>query len=200
VTVGSTDVDLVASVQAMVDNYNKFREGLTLATAYNTDTDTDSVLTGDATALRLDIDLAGFLSGPNPGAGSIKSLAGVGVSLNTDGTLSFDSTKLRSAFAADPDAVKQFFSEEQTGFSDKMTKIIDSLSAAENSLLTSRVGALDDRIAQNMARIEFLNDRLDTERENLYLQFYRMEMAIGKMQADLSALTAIQPIAPIVGV
>ena len=200
VTVGSTDVDLVASVETMVTNYNNFRDKLTAATAYNADTDTDSVLTGDATALRLDIDMAGFLSGPMQGAGSIKSLAGVGVSFNADGTLSFDSTKLRSKFAADPDAIEQFFSEKQTGFSDKMTKLIDSLSAVQNSLLTSRLSALDDRIAQNMARIEFFNARLDTERESLYMQFYRMEMAIGKMQSDLSALNALQPIAPIVSV
>lgn len=200
VTVDSTDVDLVANVTVMVENYNKFRQALGELTAYDAETDTASVLTGDASALRLDIDLSRFLSGPISGAGPIRSLAEVGVGLNEDGTLRLDESKLKARFAADPKAVEEFFTADQFGLSERFNKLIDQLSDQNDSLLAGRLGTLRDKIARNEQRIEFLNARLDAQQERLLLQFYRMEVAIGKMQADLSALAALQPLAPITSV
>ncbi|NQU25537.1 MAG: flagellar filament capping protein FliD [Candidatus Nealsonbacteria bacterium] len=198
VTVGvqRDDTDLVASVIAMVENYNKFREKLTELTAYDVQSNTSSLLTGDATALRLDIEMPRLLTERLTAVGSIQSLAELGLDLKRDGTLEFDKTELQDRFAADPDAVEKFFVTEEFGLSAKFDHLIERLAGEGDSLLMRRLATLVDKITDNKDRIEFMNKRLDTQRNQLFMQFYRMEMAIGKMQGGLAALDALQPLPP----
>jgi flagellar hook-associated protein 2 len=197
VTVSTDDTDLVANVQTMVDNYNQFRDKLQELTAYNPETNTSSVLTGDLVAVRLDSELSYLLSGPFAAAGSIQSLAEVGIQVKDDGTLTFDASKLRAKYAADPDAVKQFFTTAEFGVSARFDKLLEQLGGADTSLLTNRLDTLKDKIDKNQERIDFLGGRLDAQRERLLAQFYQMEAAIAKMQNSLSVLDAIQPLAPL---
>lgn len=199
VTVSTSDVDLVANVQTMVDNYNQFREKLAKLTAYNPETDTRSVLTGDLVALRLDSELSYLLSGTFAAAGPIRSLAEVGVLLNGDGTLTFDDSKLKAKYAADPQAVEQFFTTAGFGVSAKFDRLLEELGGVDASLLAYRLNTLRDKIDRNQERIEFLNERLSVQRERLLLDFYRMELAIANMQSSLSSLEMIKPLTPVTG-
>ncbi|MBN2476188.1 MAG: flagellar filament capping protein FliD [Pirellulales bacterium] len=193
VTIARSDTDLVANVKAMVENYNRFRAKLSEVTAYDVETDTRSVLTGDSAALRLDTELSQLISGRFLGVGSIQSLAEVGIVLKNDGTLQVDESKLKARYAADPEAVKQFFSTEEFGVSDKFADLIEQMSGQDVSLLANRYKVLRDKIDRNAARIEYMNERLTAQQNQLFLQFYRMELAIAELQAGLSALDAIQP-------
>lgn len=199
VTVSTDDLDLVANVQTMVDNYNQFREKLAKLTAYDPETDTRSVLTGDLVALRLDSELSYLLSGTFAAAGPIRSLAEVGVLLNGDGTLTFDDSKLKAKYAANPQAVEQFFTTAGFGVSAKFDRLLEELGGVDASLLSRRLNTLRDKIDRNQERIEFLNERLSAQRERLLLQFYRMELAIANMQSSLSSLEMIRPLTPLTG-
>ncbi|OHB65921.1 MAG: hypothetical protein A2V70_02990 [Planctomycetes bacterium RBG_13_63_9] len=200
VTIGTTDTDLVASVQTFVDNYNKFRAGLSELTAFNVETEQRSILTGDSAALRLDTDLSYLMSGKFAGAGPIRSLAEVGVDFDDDGTLSFDATKLKARYAADPQAVEQFFSTAEFGVSDRLETLIESLAGENGSMVAARLTTIQDKITQYESRIEFMDDRLEAERERMLLDFYRMESAIGKLQGSLAALNGLQPLEPLLTV
>ncbi len=200
VTVKRTTLDLVANVKTLVGNYNNFRTKLTELTAYNTETETGSVLTGDTAALRLDIELAALLSKPFYGVGPIQSLAEVGVNFKSDGTLEFDESRLTSKFAEDPQAVEQFFTDGEAGLSEKFGNLIDQLSEEGNSLLGHRLKGLRDKIVRNQQRITFMEERLTVERERLLLDFYNLELTIGRMQADLAALSSIQALSPVTSV
>ena len=194
ISVTETNSELMATIQGVVENYNAFRAALKDVTEYDVETETGSVLTGDSTALRLDTDFSYLFSGRFFGAGSIQSLAEIGIDIQKDGTLSFDKSALEAKYAADPEAVKEFFTAEETGVSAKLGALIDQLGGDETSLVGSRTNSLATKIEQNQARIDLMNDRLEDQRERLYTQFYRMEEAIGKMQADLSIVSALQPI------
>jgi len=191
ITIGPSDTDLVASVKATVDNYNTFREKLGDDTAYDAATNQGAVLFGDSAALRLDTDLSNLLSGRFLGAGSIQSLGELGISINDDGTLTFDQAVLQAKFAADPQGVQDFFAAEDVGFSAKLTQLIEQLCGEENSLLAQRLKSLDAKISENQATIETMNTRLDKQRERLVMEFARVEAAVAKMQANLSILDSI---------
>ncbi len=197
ISVAQSDTDLVANVRVMVENYNKFRERLNELTAYDELNDVRAILSGDSAALRLDTELSYLLSGRFTAAGSIQSLGELGISFTDTGTLTLDETKLTSRFASDPSGVKAFFTEENFGFSAKFDQLTEQLSNPDQSLLTQRFNTLRDKIERQEQRIEFLNARLERERERLYLQFYQMEMAIGKLQSNMSAIDLIQPITPL---
>jgi len=197
VTVATSDSSLVANVKTLVDNYNKFRDGLAKQTAYNAETNEGAVLFGNATALRLDTDLSYLLSGRFAGAGPMRSIAEIGLTFNDDGTLEFDESRLKAKYASDPDAVKQFFTTKDYGFAGKLDRMLEQLSGPEQSLLMSRLEALDAKVAKNQERIEAMEAQLERQRERLYMDFYRMELAIGKLQDSLGVVQNIQPITPL---
>ena len=198
-TVDTSDTNVVASVTAMVVNYNRFRERLLELTAYDVESNTSSLLTGDGAAVRLDSQVSYLLSGRFTGAGPIQSLGELGITFINDGTLQFDSSKLKTRFAEDPESVKQFFTQEDFGFSAKFDELTEQLAGQDVSLLAQRFITLRGQIQQNEDRITFLNGRLDVQREALLMQFYRMEIAIGKLQNNAIALDSFQALDPWTG-
>ena len=199
VQVDSSDTDLVASVKAMVDNYNKLRQKLEDDTAYDASQDKKAVLTSDFSTLRLDADLGYFFSGRLSGAGRIQSMGEVGIHLKDDGTLEFNQDELSAKFASDPEAVQDFFTTKETGFSAKFAKLTDTLAGSDSSLLEQRSKALEQTITENKTRIEMMTARLTMQQDNLYMEFYRMEQAVAKLQSQQSAISSIQYIDTVTG-
>jgi flagellar hook-associated protein 2 len=200
ITVSKTDEDLVAGVEDLVNRYNKFRAKLMESTRYDPETNTASILTGDAAALRLDNDLGYLLSGRFVGAGTIRSVAEVGIEIESDGMLRFDRSRFQEQYQSDPQAVREFFTHEEFGFSARFGKLIGQLAEEDASLLGQRTRSLDAKIRQNEERIAFMTQRLDVQRERLLLDFYRLENAIGKLQSSLDALESIQALPPLTSV
>jgi flagellar hook-associated protein 2 len=192
VSVNSVSTNLEASVETFVENYNKFRDKLKELTKYDAAQNARSVLTGDGAALRFDTDLSNLLSGKFLGVGKYQSLAAVGITFAQDGTLEYDATKLTAAIAADPDAVKDLFATKDTGASAKLSKMIERLAGQDNSLVSARLDALDEKTAANLARMDQWDTRLALQREALLMQFYNMELAISNMQSSLKTLDSIQ--------
>jgi flagellar hook-associated protein 2 len=200
ITISQTDADVSANLQVMVDNYNKFREYLNEQTAWDETTQTGALLFGDSAALRLDSELSAVFSRQFTGAGAIRSLAELGIDIQQDGTLTYDATKFETRWAEDSDAVKEFFTTTDFGASDRLAEAIDSFTAQDVSLLAQRYRSLTDKIEDNEERIAFMDERLDAQEERLYLDFYRMELAIAKTQNNLSVIEGFQPLTPYTGV
>jgi flagellar hook-associated protein 2 len=194
VTVATSNTNLVANVKTLVDNYNKFRSQLDTATTYNTTTNKAAVLTGDTTTLRLESEMASLVSGRFTGAGSIQSLAEVGIGLKDDGTLELDQTKLEEKYASNPDAVQQFFTTGNAGVSARFHTVLEQLTGQDSSLLTARTNALSDKITQNNTRLAAMDARLTKQRDAMTLKFYNLENVIAKMQSSLSMISAIEPL------
>jgi len=196
INVTTTDEDLVSALGTFVEDYNSFRQKLRQYTHYDTETGEASVLTGDAAALRLEADLFYLLSGRINGAGTIQSLAEVGIRLNDDGTLTFDASRLREKYQADPQAVREFFAREDFGMAERLGTLVEQLAEDEHSLLGQRIEALERKIQQNEDKVMRMNERLDAERRRLLLRFYRLETVIAKMQDSLNAIASLQAMIP----
>ena len=199
VNVSLSNTDIVANVKTFVDDYNKYRDELTTDTAYDSTTDTSATLTGDWTALQLDVQLSSLLSGSFTNSGTIKSLADIGITFEDDGTMTFDQATLESVYEADPDAVKQFFTTEETGVSARLDTLLEQLGGASDSLMSSRLDAIEELILNNETQIDRMSDRLTVEETRLYTAFYNMDVAIGKLQNALKVIDAIVPLDPYTG-
>lgn len=198
ITVDSVTTKLVAGVQAFVDDYNSLREGIDKLTAFNAETGQGSILSGEASVLRLESDLGRLLSGRFFGTGSIQALGTVGVTFNDDGTLSFDSEKLKAKFAEDPQGVQEFFTTKDNGFAARLDNLLEQLVGQDHSLLVSRLDTLNRRIELNQQRIDAWNVRLEKYREQTTMKFIRLEEAIAKIQNNLSAINGIAALPPLV--
>lgn len=194
VEVKTTDDDLVATVKTFVENYNKLHKRLKELTKYDPQTNKGEILASDPTAIRLQSDLQYLLSSRFAGAGSVQSLGGVGITFTDEGKMEFDANKLRTRYLEDPEGVKKFFTDEDFGFAAKFDKLAEQLVGEESSLMTERLKTLTRKYERNQERIEQWNERLEAQRERLLLEFYRMDLAIGKMRTNLEAISLIQPI------
>ncbi len=74
------------------------------------------------------------------GAGSIQTIASLGISIDDKGLLALDESKLQNVLDERPDDVKQFITSTDTGLADKFNKLVEQIAGVGNSLLVSRAG------------------------------------------------------------
>ncbi|MGA2620097.1 MAG: flagellar filament capping protein FliD [Thermoguttaceae bacterium] len=199
VNVATSDSNIASNIQTLVTNYNSFRSQLTQDTAYDASTNTPAVLTTDPTTTQLDIQLSNLLSSRFLSSGSVQSLADLGITLQNDGTLSFNQTTFDSAYSADPGAVQQFFTTAKSGFSAQIDNLVNQLAGQGNSLLSARVTALQQQVTDNTQRISEMKSMLNDEQNRLYEEFDNMEAAISNLKNIQNVVTAITPLDPWVG-
>jgi len=198
VTVAKSDEDLIALVESFVDSYNTIRSDLDSFTDFNAEDFTTGLLFGTNEALRVDTQLSRIVTDRFFGVGSFQSLEAIGLSVNDKGKLELDTTQLKEAFTDDAQSLQTFFTDKTNGIVAKFDAAIESLAGAENGLLTNRNDALQNTIDQNLDRIVQFNESLDRQREVLLLQFFQLEQVIAGLQSSQTALSALQPLAPLV--
>lgn len=198
VTVAQSEANLTTSMQTFVDSYNKLRARINVLTRFDAATGESGTLLGDSSVLRVETELSNLLSGRFAGTGSVQSLGVLGVRLGDDGLLVFDESQLRAQFADDPAAVEELFTKADAGVAGRIDNLVKQLAASDGAALIRRLETLDNKIGTNNERIDLINARLDASRERLLLDFLRMEEAIAQVQNNLSALSALQPVAPLV--
>ncbi len=87
-----------SAVTSFVSAYNTLASTLKSATAYDADTETAAALNGEASVRTIQSQIRSILNTPiTGGATSYTMLSQVGVTLQKDGTMAVDSTKLQSA-------------------------------------------------------------------------------------------------------
>jgi flagellar hook-associated protein 2 len=199
IRIDTADTSLVSNVKLLVDQYNKLRDKLKDLTFFDSESETKGILAGSNETLQIETRLARLLTGRFLGAGPIQSVAELGIGVDEDGKLTLDEVKLQERFAADPEAVEQFFTHEKFGFAARFDAVIESVAGEENSLLVSRTAALQRKIDTNFERIDFLTTRLERERERLLKYYYNLELAISKIQANMSVIESIAPMPLMIG-
>jgi flagellar hook-associated protein 2 len=104
ISVASDPTAVSTAVNQFVTAYNTLTQTLQSATAYNAATKTAALFNGDPTVTDMQRQLQNLLMKPVAGGSSnaMTMLYQAGVSLQSNGTLSVDSTKLNAAIAANP--------------------------------------------------------------------------------------------------
>lgn len=192
VSVASTSADIESSVQLFVDQYNKLRDKIATYTAYNADTQVKGTLFGSSDVVRLDADLSRAITRQYFSTGSVRSFAELGISLDENGKLAFDKTRLQQRYNADPAGLKSFFTDETNGFAKKVDDVLERLVGRTNSTFVNRARVLQQQLEDSTKRIDFLTVSLTKQRERLTLQFYNMELAISKIKSNLTAVESIK--------
>lgn len=102
VTVGVTQNTsaITSAINSFISSYNSFNATTHTMTAYDPTSKTAGSLQGDPTTLSIIRQVKNALTSPVNGlAGGLSSLSQVGISLQADGSLSLDSSKLNAALA-----------------------------------------------------------------------------------------------------
>jgi flagellar hook-associated protein 2 len=197
VTVGQSSDSVSSAIQLFVDQYNKLRDKLDTYTSFDASNGTTGTLFGSNEALHMDSDIADAISGTYFNSGSIRSLGELGVSIDDTGHLSFDKLQFQDKFDSDPTSVTDFFTDDKQGFAVKTDAILESLVGKDNSLLVTRLDAMQKQVDQYTSDINNWNTRLSSIQDQLLNEFYNMESVVASIKNNLSYLSQIQYIPPV---
>jgi flagellar hook-associated protein 2 len=110
-TVGSDDGAITTNVGAFVNAYNALVGTMASLGSYDTTTETAGPMLGDALLSGIQNEIRSTLySIVNTGSSTYSSLASVGITTKSDGTLSLNPSKLKTALTSSPSAVSALFS------------------------------------------------------------------------------------------
>lgn len=205
VTVSANDSGLVTAAEEFVKAYNSLRDDLANLTSFDPDALTTGLLFGTTEALRVDTEISRLVTSRFFGLGSFQTLAEVGITVNANGKLELDKAALQEAFAADPEGLKTFFSDDKNrGVAARFDEVIGRLAGIEDKtrgqsdgFLTNRTEVLQATIDNNASRIAALNEYLVRERERLLLHFAQLESILANFQSTQSALASFTPVPPL---
>ncbi len=156
--------------------------------------------------VRADSDISQFLDTMKNIAYSTPKSAGIGLySIGIDtkawdqtGQLEIDEAALRSVLASDPDSVLTLFTDSKEGIAAQMAKACDytakvssanpgtlvTLAGADNWITGEKNNDLYDQLTKINDRLEYLQDKYETERTRYWNQFSQMEKILAGYNAQ----------------
>lgn len=191
-TVTNNTGTVTAAVSAFVKAYNDAVNGIRQMTAYDAANKKASVLTGDSTARSIQSQLGSLVSASVSGiAGGISRLSDIGITVQKDGTLATDASKL-SAALADPDKnVAALFTQTTSGnqgIAVRFYSLLDGI-VGTDGLISSRTTGISSSIKDLQRRAETLNLRLTAIETRYRTQFSRLDSLIASMNQTSTYLT-----------
>lgn len=145
-----------------------------------------SEVNGGTTASALGIlgsTVSSKISGSAIGDGEFLSLGQLGITVNVDGSLAFDSEAFTEYLNENANAVQAFFSQDG-GFADQAESALDALTDSVNGTLTVRATSLEETIASYEESIERINERATAAETRLRAQFATLEETLAELQTQ----------------
>lgn len=179
--VGTDNAALQKTLQSFVSAYNAAISLTKSLTAYNTETNTASALTGDSMVRGLQSQLRNLASE------QVVDFKALGLKINTDGTLALDTTELTKGLAEDPGALGRLFSGDE-GYGAGLEKLLDSV-LEDDGLLDSRTDSLNARLKTYNTQYEDLDRRMESLQARYTAQFTAMEQLVTQLQGSSGFLS-----------
>ncbi len=108
-TIAQNTTATTTAVNTFVSAYNALHTAVSKVTAYNAATQTGAILQGDFAVNTVANQLRAMLNTSVSGAGSFTTLADIGVTFQTDGSLAVDQTKLGTAMSSNFNDIAALF-------------------------------------------------------------------------------------------
>jgi flagellar hook-associated protein 2 len=193
VTVAADSQGLATKIQSIVTAYNSVLSKINSAAGKGSTKAGNSELASDSTLRGITNRLSSALQTVN-GSGKYNTLGSVGLSLQRDGKLALDTTKLNAAVSADASAVTALFagtSSTNTGVMGTLSSAIKAYNQAGTGLLTQHQTDLQSRVKTMTNSVNREQDRLDRYQTLLQKQFSAMDTKVTSNNSDMSYLSKL---------
>jgi flagellar hook-associated protein 2 len=175
-TVSTNTSSIETNIQAFVSAYNTLQQSLASLGSYDATTATAAPMMGNPLLLGIQSELQSALySIVDTGSSTYNSLASVGITTNSDGTLSVNATTLAAALSSDFSAVSQLFS----GTSGVATSL--------NSQITSDLGS-GGPISSTSQTLVQQEDALTQQSDQLQQQMTALSASLTQQYSALNTL------------
>lgn len=190
-TVSKDSSSAKSALDSFVKAYNEINTQLRGMTAYDAANKKAAILTGDSGARGLQNAMREMIAYSRSSAGGPSSLSDLGIALQRDGSLSFNTTKFEEAMSSSSTAVKDLMTTTTTsapGLAVRMTTALDGI-LSNSGLLASRTEGLTRSIADIGDRREVLNRRLTQIESRYRAQFTALDTLVSSMKKTSDYLT-----------
>lgn len=193
VAIGSNQTAITNSVGAFITAYNNYVSINNNLTAYNSQSNSASVLTGDPAAMQTSNSLQAIMSSSTTAGGNsnYSYLAQVGVSFNSDGTLSLNTAQFQSALSANPSAVSAMFTQggvgSSAGFAFQVSGLTTQL-VGPGGAIGSAESAANNQIANLNSQITSEQGMLAQTKQNLIAQYSQLNANLVLAQQTQASL------------
>jgi flagellar hook-associated protein 2 len=178
-----------SSIENLVKAYNEFNTSARSLSAYNPDTRTAAVLTGDATVRGMLSQIRNDLGGAVASGGNITNLSQVGLDFDRNGTLSLNAAKLDAALKNPDNKVGEFFAGKDgvDGLASRLSKRLSGYLESKG-IVESRMDGIKGSIKLIDAQRETISLRLETIENRYRKQFTTLDTLIGQLTSTSSYL------------
>jgi flagellar hook-associated protein 2 len=187
-TVGTDTATIESNISSFVSAYNTLQSTLVSLGGYDSSTSTAGPMMGDAALMGIQNQIQEALySVVNTGSTTYDTLASVGITTQSDGTLSLNSSTLAAALNTNFSAVSQLFSGT-AGVANALNSDINTALGANGSIttegqtLTSQENALTTQTNQ-------LNQQMAALTASLTQQYSALNTLLSSLQSTSSYLT-----------
>jgi flagellar hook-associated protein 2 len=183
------DTKTLELVKKFVSEYNALAGSMVKLRGFKADTATAGPLLGDSMLRGIEEELRRGLSDPVRGLTTqYQSLASLGITKQTDGTLKLDETRFKAALATDRNAVAAVFSSPE-GIARRLVTRIDAHLATTGDL-TARDKTLQENLATIKKDREALDLRIQTVEARYRKQFTALDSLLARMNSTSSYLAS----------
>jgi flagellar hook-associated protein 2 len=187
-SVSSDTSTITDNIGAFVDAYNTLVKALKPLGSYDQTTQTAGPMLGDAVLSGIQNEMRSTLYGlVNTGSSTYSSLASVGITTNSDGSLSLNKTKLQTALTTAPTAVSNLFSSTNGVAATLNARINDVLASggvidSRSKTLIKQENALTDQTSK-------LNDQMTAMTAALTQQYAQLNTLLSSLQSTSAYLS-----------
>jgi flagellar hook-associated protein 2 len=185
----STDTSTIEqNISAFVTAYNTMAQGLSTLGGYDSTTSTAGAMMGDPLFTGIQSQIQNQLySIVDTGSSTYNSLASIGITTNSDGSLSLNSATLSNALSTNFGAVSQLFSGTSgvaSGLNDVITQALSSTGsiASRSQTLVDQENALTEQTTQ-------LNNQMAQLTASLTQQYSALNTLLSSLQTTSAYLT-----------
>ncbi len=176
-------------VSDFVQSYNSLYSSMSKLRSYDPASEKGGPLLGDALLRGIESQISLDLSNPVTGVeGDYKTLASLGITRQTDGTLKLDDAKLNKALQADRQSVQKVFGSEN-GVSKRLSDHLETM-LKDGSALDSRNDALTAELKQIDKDSDALDARMDVVAKRYTKQFTALDGLLTQLQSTSSYLSS----------
>ncbi len=195
VTISSTkDTAKVAdAVESLVNDLSTLFARIKQGTKSDVEAGTTGLLSGSSAPRRAQSELQRAMLNPVAG-NSIISAGAAGITLATDGTITFDRAAFISAYEADPDGMQRLFVapddevDSNPGILDRISEVAKNASSFGTGYLATAKEAKDNQVNAFNRQVDAYEVRLERRQAALQRQYAALEVALGSLNNQSSWL------------
>jgi flagellar hook-associated protein 2 len=194
VSVSTDTASMTTAVNSFVSAFNSLNSYIAQQTKYDATSQTGGPLQGDPSIIGFQNQMRNVLNTDSSASSMYARLSDIGITIQADGSLAADSTKLSAALSTNPQQVKALFATDgttnaDTGFAVRFSNLADQSLDTTNGNLATRYTGLQGELSRNSTAQSDMQTHLDATQARLTAQYQALDTQMSQMSALSSYVT-----------